>query len=281
MKKLLATIVAMLMATLPLAVPVFGATADTTSVTSTVGNRAPVVYDVTDISAQDPTEGTTTTVTFNCSVNDPDGNADISVVNATFNRTGEPDRTDASCSEVATVNSTAKTYECQINMQFYDETGTWTDTCFAEDSGVLSDTLAETFTYNELEAWTMTPTSLNFGTIYLGQTSVGATDDPIVMTNTGNHDLTGEIKTTALDLVGTTTPSEYIPAGNFSVNVADSSGGDAMINNTAVTISSTTLDRGSSSTEDLYFYIEEVPASGLSYQVYDTSTLGEWTVSTA
>jgi len=281
MNKALAIIISMLMATLPMAQPVFGATDDTTTVSTTVGNRAPVVYDVTDISAQDPVEGTTTTVTFNASVNDEDGNADISVVNATFNMTAETDRVDASCSEVATVNATAKTYECQIDMQFYDATGTWDDTVYAEDTGALSDTLQESFTYNSLEAWTMTPTAVNFGTVYLGQTSLGSNDDPIVMTNKGNYDVSGEITVTALDLVGLTTPAEFIPAGNFSVNVADASSGDAMVNSSAITITGTSLDRGSASSEDLYFYIEEVPASGLSYQVYDTATLGQWTVSTA
>jgi hypothetical protein len=279
LRKIYAIVMSLLLASLT-TVPVLGADSDTTSVSATLGNRAPDVYQVDAIGAQDPTEGTTTTVTFNVTVNDDDGYGDISTVQADFTRAGETTRSDASCTGMDTVNATAQEFECSVDMQFYDETGSWDVNVTAVDSGALSDSNTDTsFTYNELEAWTMTPTSLSFGTIYLGQTDVGATDDPIVMTNTGNHDLTGEVKVTALDLVGESTPSDFIPAENFTVNVADSQGGDAMVNNTGVTITGTSLDRGSSSTEDLYFYLEEV-LTGLSYQVYSTVALGEWTVST-
>ena len=262
-------------------IPVFGDTSDTTIVSANLTNRAPDVYALSTISAQDPTGGTTKTVVFNCSVQDLDGISDVSVVNATFYKTGETNRTDSTCSAVETVNTTAKIYECSIDMQFYDATGEWNYQCYARDTSGLSDTMSSTFTYNSLESWTMTPTSIGFGAIYLGGTDIGATDDPITLTNKGNYDLSGEIKVTALDLTGATNSSEYIPAGNFSVNIADAQGGDVLINNTAKTVTGTSLIKGESSTEALYFYLEEVPSSGLSYQVYNTVGLGQWTITTA
>jgi hypothetical protein len=165
-------------------------------------------------------------------------------------------------------------------MQFYDAAGNdWNYQCYARDTSGLSDRMSSTFTYNSLEAWNMTPTSIGFGAIYLGETDIGATDDPIVMMNTGNHGfLSGEIKVTALDLTGVTNSSEYIPAGNFSVNIADAQGGNALVNDTAVAVTSASLPKGESSIEQLYFYIEE-PLGGISYQIYSTG-LGEWTITT-
>jgi len=263
-------------------IPVFGDSSDTTTVSATLTNRAPDVYVLSTISAQDPAEGTTKTVVFNCSVQDLDGISGVSTVNATFYKTGETNRTDSTCSAVETVNTTAKKYECGIDMQFYDATGNdWNYQCYAQDTSGSSDTMSSTFTYNSLESWTMTPTSIGFGAIYLGGTDISATDDPITLTNIGNHDLSGEIKVTALDLIGVTNSSEYIPAGNFSVNIADAQGGDVLINSTAKTVSGTSLIKGADSTEALYFYLEEVPSSGLSYQIYNTAGLGQWTISTA
>lgn len=266
------------MAMLPLAVTVLADTSDTTQVSAQVGNRAVSVYDITAISAQDPTEGTTKAVTFYCAVNDPDGNSDIQVVNATMTKGAGLNSAD--CGSGSAINATANNYTCTVDMNFYDESGDdWDYTCYAYDLSTTDD-MESTFTYNELTAWTMTPTSIGFGTIYLGQTNIGATDDPIELTNTGNVDLSGLIKVKALDLKGVTTPAEFIPAGNFSSNVADASGGDAMVNNSAITITGTSLDIGASSTEDLYFYIEEVPSSGLSYQTYNTAGLGQWAITT-
>lgn len=261
-------------------IPVFGAFSDTTNVSATLTNRAPDAYALSTNLSQDPTEGTTTTVVFNCSVQDLDGISEVTVVNATFYKATETNRTDSTCSAVETVNTTAKIYECSIGMQFYDTTGEWNYQCYAQDASGLSDTMSSTFTYGTLEAWNMTPTSVGFGTIYLGGTDIGATDDPITLRNIGNLDLSGNITVTALDLKGVTTPSEYIPAGNFSVKKTDVHGGNAMVNNTAVTISSTSLPKGANSIETLYFYLEEVPSSGLSYQVYNTAGLGQWTIST-
>jgi hypothetical protein len=262
-------------------IPVFGDSSDTTIVSATLTNRAPDVYALSTISAQDPAEGTTKTVVFNCSVQDLDGISEVTVVNATFYKATETNRTDSTCSVVETVNTTAKKYECSIDMQFYDTTGEWNYQCYAQDASSSSDTMSSTFTYNSLESWTMTPTSIGFGAIYLGGTDIGATDDPITLTNIGNHDFSGVIQVTALDLTGATNSTQYIPAGNFSVKTTDAHGGNAMVNNTAVTISSTSLPKGADSTEALYFYIEEVPSSGLSYQIYNTAGLGQWTISTA
>ena len=158
-------------------------------------------------------------------------------------------------------------------MQFYDAQGVWTIYAYASDNEGLSDMNSTiTFTYNDLEAWTMSSQSINFGTIHMGDTNILATDNPITITNTGNHDLTGEMKIKGQELKGQTNPSEEIPAANFSINVNNACGGDAFIDDTYVTVSSFSLDRGASSHEQIYFCLEEVPKSGLTAQTYSTTT---------
>jgi hypothetical protein len=279
MKKILAMTLATLVALLP--VTVFASTSDTTQVSAVIGNRPPVVYNVQSISAKDPTESSSTTIAFNTSVDDPEGYGSISKVNATFSKGGETARTTSTCTPSDIINDTARKFSCTINMQFYDGSGSWAVNVSAFNNGALwgfNDSTS--FTYNTLTAWTMATHSMSFGTIYLGQTGAGATDDPIVMTNTGNADLSGLIKVKALDLKGVTNTSQYLPAGDFSGNIADSAGGDAMINNTAKLLTGTSLAKGVSSTESLYFYIESVPTSDLSYQTYNTAGLGQWTITT-
>jgi len=174
-------------------------------------------------------------------------------------------------------------------MWYFDGAGSWTINVSVADIGgpvtVTNDT--ETFTYNTLKAMKLSPSSITFGSVSLGQTDIAATDDPVTLNNTGNVDIaSGNAKVKAYDLFGTTTTSEKIGADAFSVNIADASEGDAMINNTEVAITGSVLAAGNHSVDDgstgqelLYYYIEEVPTTGISAQTYDTSALGAWVVS--
>ena len=241
-------------------------------------NQPPNIYFIESIPAQDPVEGSIRSVIFNISINDPNGYSDISIVNASANMTGETTRI-GTCSAGDTINSSAINYSCSFNMEYYDANGIWSVMIYAEDTSSEIDTEWSSFTYNLLTGWIMDVNSLNFGTVYHGENNIGATDDPITLTNKGNYDLSGKINVTALDLRGVTNSSEYIPAGSFSVNIDDDANGDILQNNTAVTVSETSLSRGALSTEALYFYILDVSLD-LSFQVYSTTGLGQWTIST-
>ena len=256
--------------------PVLAATQDSTGVNLTIQSISPEVYFVEAIAAQDPVDGNTTTVTFEVRIRDNNTYSDISSVNATFFKTGETNRTDASCTFSSQLSATTANYSCSVDMLYYDLDGFWNVSVVSEDADSNTDTNDSiSFTYNQLSAMRMSPNNITFGSLSPGQTGVGATDDPIVLNNTGNQNFT-QINTTALDLNGVTNSTEYIPAGNFSMNVADSSGGDSLANNTAVTLTSGTLPRGATSTEDIYFYLEEVPT--VQAQVYNTAALGVWTI---
>jgi hypothetical protein len=241
-------------------------------------NQPPNIYFIESIPNQDPIGGSTTTVIFIVSVSDINGYSDISSVSAEFNKTGEETKF-GDCNENNVINSTARNYSCLVDMEYYDANGNWSVMVTAEDTSSEIDTEWSSFTYNLLTSWVMDGNSLNFGNIYHGENYIGATENPMILENIGNDDLSGEIKVTALDLTGVTNSSEYIPAGNFSVNVNNAQGGDVLANNTAVIATGTSLNRGESSKEELYFYILDVPLD-LSFQVYNTTGLGQWTIST-
>lgn len=252
---------------------------ETFDVSMDVGNANPIIDTIESIPAQDPTSGTTTTVEFDVLVYDANGADDITGLTANFTKSGEETRSDPTCVDNGDYNSTTANFTCSIDMQFYDANGEWNVTVEATDSQSATGSDDTTyFTYNSLYAFDISPSSIGFGTLNLGDTNKGATDDPMVLTNKGNMDLSGNIDVKALDLVGETTATEYIGAGQFSVNVVDASEGDTLINNTAVTVTGTSLDRGASSTDDLYYYCEEVPSTGLSTQTYSSTALGSWTI---
>jgi hypothetical protein len=241
-------------------------------------NQPPNIYFIESIPSRDPIGGSTAIVTFNVSVNDINGYSDISIVSTEFNMTVEDPKT-GDCVEGNVINSTARNYSCSVNMKYYDANGTWSVMVYAEDTSSESDTEWSNFTYNLLTSWVMDVNSLNFGSIYHGENYIDATENPMILENTGNDNLSGKIKVTALDLRGVTNSSEYIPAESFSVNIDDNANGDILQNNTAITVTGTSLNRGESPTEELYFYILDVPLD-LSFQVYNTTGLGQWTIST-
>jgi hypothetical protein len=246
---------------------------------SYITNQPPDIYFIESIPTKDPTGSSTTPVIFIVSVSDINGYSDISSVSAEFNMTGEVTRI-GDCDNDNVINSTARNYSCSVDMQYYDANGIWSVMVYAEDTSSENDTEWSSFTYNLLTSWVMDVYSLNFGSIYHGENYIGATENPIILTNTGNDDFSGKIKVTALDLTGVTNSSEYIPAESFSVNItADAHGGDVLVNDTVVTVTGTFLNRGLDSEEALYFYILNVPLD-LSFQVYNTTGLGEWTIST-
>jgi len=243
-----------------------------------ITNQPPNIYFIESIPTQDPTGSSTTTVTFIVSVSDINGYSDILSVSAEFNKTGEVTRS-GDCDEDNVINSTARNYSCSFDMWYYDANGIWSVMVYAEDTSSENDTEWSSFTYNLLTSWVMNVNSLNFGSIYHGENYIGATENPMILANTGNDDFSGKINVTALDLRGVTNSSEYIPAESFSVSIDNDANGDILQNNTAVNVTGTSLNRSALSTEELYFYILNVPLD-LSFQVYNTTVLDEWTIST-
>ena len=85
-----------------------------------------------------------------------------------------------------------------------------------------------TLTFNLLTAMKMSPTALAWPSLTITSTNTGSTNDPITLNNTGNDDITN-IQVTAIDLAGETTSTEFIFAGNFTVNTADASDNEVLV----------------------------------------------------
>jgi len=128
----------------------------------------------------------------------------------------------------------------------------------------------------------MAPTSLTWPLITPGGSATGADNDPVLINNTGN-DSPPTIRVNSTDLLGEDDSSNVMEATDFTVGIAsDGCGDDAMVNITAVTITSASLANGyypddSSAQEDLFFCLNTVDAD-LINQTYSTSGAGTWTI---
>jgi hypothetical protein len=265
------------------------ATSSTTSLNITIGNTAPTIGEVEAISAQNPTESTTKSITFNFTATDIDGAADIDISSAEayFNKTGETTRSNTSCVNVSAGVGNNINFTCTVNMWYYDANGAWTiNVTVQDDGGSMAENSSTTFTLNLLTAMAMSPTALTWTTITAGQTDVGSNNDPIQINNTGN-DPTLDVNVTSYNLRGETTITEFIYAANFTVeNATAGCSGTAMVNATSTNVTSSHLERGNNSfnynnatsgQEQIYFCLKGLPA-GVSQQSYSSSAYGAWTV---
>ena len=265
------------------------ATSGTASVNITIGNSAPTIGFVQAISAQDPTIGSTTSITFNFTVTDTDGASNINTSSgeAYFTRSGEATRSNTSCTQIYSAVGNNLNFTCTIDMWYYDENGAWDINVTAVDiNGARAINSSTTFTYNVQTAMTMSPTSLSWNSVGLSDTDTGSSNDPIIINNSGN-DVDLNINVTGLNLRGETTTSEYIFANNFTVeNASEGCSGTTLANATSTNITSAILQRGNNSLdynnatsgqEQIYFCLKGVPQD-ISAQSYSSSAYGAWTV---
>jgi len=269
------------------------ATSEQTSVSITVGNQVPVVKYVSLITPKSVSAGTVAYISFTFNATDADGAANLnnSAARASFNLTGETTRTNTSCSFLAESGNTRQ-YNCTIGMWYWDGAGDWTINASIRD---INDAHAEnsstTFTLQETTAMVMSPTALTWPSINIIDTNKTSENDPIVINNTANKNITdGHVNVTAIDLQGADILSDFIYANNFTVDIdtGDSCSGEAclecdgtvMVNNTATGITGATILKGNNSAgdgqESLYFCLNGMLQT-ISAQTYST-TLGQWTI---
>lgn len=245
-------------------------TEDTTSLSVTIGNNAPVIEFVSVISSQTASEGGIKNITFTFNASDADGvgNLDDATAEARFQKTEETTRLNTSC-VLKSEDASQAEYECIVGMWYFDGSGSWTINVTVDDvNEARGENSSETFTYELLTAMVMSPTALNFGEIGLTATDTESTDNPVVINNTGN-DVNLNINVTGYNLQGQTTDTEYIYANNFTIDaVTTGCSGIAMSNATAVNVTTTILQSGnntinagddSSGQEELFFCLKGVP----------------------
>jgi len=284
-----------------------------TNVSVTVSGAAAVVINVDNSTitgtVNDPTESGSILIEFFVNVSDPDGVADIndSSVNATFMFTdstnfAEATRSNNSCVLVADIGTKDANFSCTIRMYYFDGDGIWNITVRADDlgSGASQVNDSKNFTLDTLKAIQISPTALTFSSVSPGDTNITSNNDPTIINNTGNFNVTaGGIEITATNLIGVDTPADLINVSNFSVSNVDSTGPPANescagqtnpFNATSTSLTTVFLARGNNSLavenstsgqEELFYCITQVPPD-ISSQTYSSAAsdngYGAWTI---
>jgi len=247
---------------------------------SAVANIAPNISFVYASSAT-PNDGSSKEVyiLFNASDGDGFGDINVSTANVTLNFS-TTFRNSTNCTLQEGAGTTAK-INCTVIIYYFDPDGLWTINVSVKDnSSVIAYNDTTLHTMNVLSAMQISPTSLSFGTsLGTGDSDINATDDPLIVNNTGNQDFT-TIQVRGVNLAGLERPSEIVPASNFTVNITDNwnANGTYLVNGTLVTIGGSSVSSGNNSFEQLFFFIDSLNSS-LSPQTYDTSLHGIWNVS--
>ena len=274
------------------------ATSGTTNVSVTVVGANPVTILVfNNTISPTPTENSLTDITFYVTMADADGVNDLNdtSVRANFTYLGTGTRQNTSCLLMNDIDTFSANYSCTIRLWYFDAPGTWNITVAGSDIGnqSLIQNTTTIFQYNQLQAVVLSPGSLSFPTVSPNATNQTASNDPTLINNTGNYNVTsGNLRVTALNLHGQTDTSYYLPVANFSVDTdtgsfAECTGGTSMVNGTATGVTGAVLYRGNNSVgagdttsgqEQLYYCILRVPPTVVS-QTYSTTGAGAWTVS--
>jgi len=270
-----------------------------TNLTINIANTPPKVLDISIAgSTINPTEATTTLVNFSVLVDDHDGNFDIdnfSMV-ANFSRTNEPLREiflgaspAAICDAGISPNVTTQNFTCQIEMYWFDEAATWTVDIILNDTSNAENFSTTSFTFASLTAFVLSPEVITFAEITPGTTDQVSDNDPTVLNNTGNFDVTDtNILINSTNLTGETVASSIIDANLFTVSNRTGSSvecvGAAMNGSAFQTVSNGTLirgnftlDDGTTGQEQLFHCLTSAVAT-LTKQTYSTSLNGPWTI---
>jgi hypothetical protein len=240
--------------TIPLILLASGAATDNFSASVTLGNSPPVISWVISTASDSPAEGNIKNISLQFNVTDNNTVIDINTSSTFMNisRAGETNRTSSSCVSILnSSDSKTEEFNCTITIYWYDVNGTWDICAYARDnsSSAASNCTSSDFTMNQLDSVDLVNGSIAFSGS-AGQADVGP--QHVVVNNTGNLNYVNlQLNATYLNSGGNT-----LGVGNFSVNVTDSANGQALTENTFLTIASSTLNRGAAATKDMYFYLD-------------------------
>jgi len=264
------------------------ATSATTTLNITIGNTAPIVNNITPISAQSVTAGSITNVTFTFVATDADGvsNIDNTTASGRFNiSAGDDKRFNSSCKVLPTVISTTQAnFSCTIALWYWDPSGQWTVNASIKDTpGAYAQNYSTNFSLGSTTAMNMTPTALTWSSVGPLSTNTLANQN-ITIFNIANKNITANnVNVTAISMQGETTTTEHLNASNFTVSIANACDtGATMVNATTISITPSNITAGNFTAssvpqEELFFCLEEVTA-GISQQSYSTTGAGAWTV---
>ena len=258
-----------------LSVPVImlasGAGTDTFGANVTITNSAPTIDTVTASSKAPTVPGGGTVISLNFNATDTNGVKNIVTASAFMNisRADEVTRTGSECWSLSnSSDGQTQNISCNITVLYYDEPGAWHICAYVTDGTANdSDCATADLTMGNLDEVNVIDTALTF-TGLPGDTNVAASDNPLVINNTGNQNYI-KLDITGYNLTG---GDDTIGAAQFAINVTSNVGGNgqALSHSAAVEITSAALTKGEGtfSTEELYFYVD-IP-SGIAAVDYNT-----------
>lgn len=259
-----------------------------------ITSGAPTIYNITNLAAITLTDAPSPTfVVINFSATDPDGATNLNNASAMLNLTKSDGdlRLNSTCA-VKNYAGNYANFTCNVTMWWWDPAGAWTVYANISDlGGNVAMNATHTITVNTLTGFAMNPSTLSFASMNAGSTNQTPTSG-LTLNNTGNVNVsTGNIQINATDLVGETTPSQFLWASNFSAS--NSTGGNiecnvsgsanAMVNMTYTNITNSILPAGNytksdgTAQEKIYICLRQVGAE-LTQQYYSTAKIGSWTV---
>ncbi len=252
------------------------------------------VSNITQLGSTSITLDDKTQVSFTFVACDSEGSADIDMGFA--NMTGEANflNNNLTCGETAWTNTTCKQFNCTFDFWYWYKAGFWNYSMNVTDGTEWTHANASTFQLGETTGMVMSPTYLGWSSINSGDTNKTTTNDPIIVNNTGNYNVSlSKVNVTAYDLHGEAIVTSYIDAGNFTVDIETGGActgadciecdGTLMANATSKDITNSMLPRGNHSIgdgtaqEQLYFCLTRVP-TGLGVQSFSTQNSQQWLV---
>jgi|GEM_PF-986456 len=243
-----------------------------------IGNQAPTIVDIIDVSNQDIIPASSKTVSFNVIASDPNGWQDIFAVEFLATPpTDNIEKFNPNCEFIRSLSSLEAEYRCDINILYYDEPGIWTIRAVAIDQSFLrSSPRTENFVLNGM-FYIAHPGRLVWPNLIPGNQNILA-NKRMVLNNSGNLDIT-ELQIAGADLYGQLQSEFLIPSEVFSVNLVEQCEGFSLIGEQEVIIPGANIPRGDNSLklgtgdsgqETLWYCAEEVPI-GLPPQIYSTA----------
>ncbi len=270
------------------------ATSGSANVNVQVGNSAPSIFLVQFSPVINPNENNYRIAYISFQAEDMNGiiNLNFSSAKIIVSKSGDVTKT-SSCVNVNNITSKIANFSCSVNLWYFETAGNdWNINVSISDLVNLpligtKENSSNSFTYSELTAMVFAPLSMNWSAIEVTDVDTLSTSNPMLINNTGNDNITlGNIKMNATDLEGEDFAGEYIYAGNFTINVANSCNTGTFMNN-GVTLNITnaqlskgnhSINDGSTGQEQLYFCLEAIN-DDISAQTYSTTAGGPWTLS--
>ncbi|MFA4952884.1 MAG: hypothetical protein WC584_01535 [Candidatus Pacearchaeota archaeon] len=241
------------------------------------------------------TEGNSdTNITLNFTVYNTAGTGLINHTTAQINvtRSGQAVRINTSCQRLATASNYVN-YTCLVKLWWWDGAGVWNVTASIKDNNSnFVQNGSSTFSLGATTGFVLGPTNLTWSSIGSGAINQTATNDPIILNNTGNVGITSEnILINATNLRGETTNTIALWAENFSVGFATGTNAEcslststimnrtvwAAINIANLTAGNFTENNNYTGQEALYFCLR-LAGSELTSQAYSTSNESTWTI---